>query len=241
MSRIVRPEEGLDAAPFTEPTFAVAARKIQLDADLTAAAPALGREPTAEELRAGAQREADALLARAREEAQRLRAEAEQAGRATGEAAGREEGRRTYQAQADALAAVAVELRHETARLREALLPHVVELVLAVVERLLGDALAADPTRMAHVVGEALSVLSKREAVTVRVHPDLVDAVREERGALLEAFEGVERFTVVGDESVTPGGCILDTESVSIDATVEQALRKLREGLLDLGGEADQS
>lgn len=221
MARIVRADEDIPLVPFTEPTFSV-------EPGRAPAEPEPQPVETPEEMYARARAEAEAMVQAAEAEGVRIRAEAEQAGRAAGEAAGKAEGLLIHQQAADTLAAVQEELRKDYRRLEAELLPQVTSMAAAIVHRMLGDFVAEKPEVMAHVVQQALTALSERGAVTVRVHPSLCDVVERERDVIIRTYEKVDDLAVVADTTIAPGGCIIEAEFVSIDATVDVALAHVR-------------
>jgi flagellar biosynthesis/type III secretory pathway protein FliH len=179
-----------------------------------------GRAPNPAEL---ARREAEAILATARQQAQRLL----EAARAEGLAAGQAEGRRALSEAAENLVSVARELAEHKPALYEEARAQVVELALAVVGRLLGPLAEGDEGAVVRVVERALLVLSDRETMTLRVHPEDLRSLLDAKPHLLETFDGIQKLTVLEDHAVRRGGCLVQTPASEIDARLETQLAEL--------------
>jgi flagellar biosynthesis/type III secretory pathway protein FliH len=174
-------------------------------------------EQRARELVEQAERNAQELvLAATRESADiRLRAEAE--GRADGAAA---------------LAAKAVAWAAHEARADERQLDRIVQIAQLLAERLLGEALGLDPTRVLALARQALTEARGARRITIVAHPDDARALE----ALLE--EPVLKDAAVrvsADPQRKRGSLRLDTEIGSLDADLAPQLARLatrlREGL----------
>ena len=170
-----------------------------------------------------ARREAEALLARAREEAEALREQA----RAEGYEAGRAEGLRTLAEGAEHLEGLCRDLAgHKAALYREAR-DQVVELTLALVQKLLGPLTEEMEGVVVRVVERALQVLSDRETLTIRVNPDDLQVLLEAKPRLMRSFDGIRQLAVVEDPAVRRGGCQVQTPTAEIDARLETQLEEL--------------
>jgi flagellar biosynthesis/type III secretory pathway protein FliH len=94
-------------------------------------------------------------------------------------------------------------------------------LALEVVRKLLGP--FADDEVLAALAATAAADLMPLPALTLAVHPDHCDPVRER---LLAATAGVE-WEVRADPSCPPATCRLETEHGSIDASLDAQLTRI--------------
>ena len=85
-------------------------------------------------------------------------------------------------------------------------------------------------------IRRALRLTAPGEELIVRLHPDEVIEATE-----LQAYVTDCRITVVPDESVEPGGCVIDAGPCRIDAQIESALGRVRWALLSANHPADSS
>jgi flagellar biosynthesis/type III secretory pathway protein FliH len=152
-------------------------------------------------------------------------------------ASAREEGLRAGREEALAALAPAVEalgvavdaVRADQEARAARLEGHAVDLALFLAEKVLGGALAVQPERVVEAVRGALRGIVERERVTVLVHPEDLDAVREAMDGLRVTLGGIEYCEVQAERRVTRGGAVVRTPDGDVDARVETKLQRARE------------
>lgn len=170
------------------------------------------------------------VLAEARAEAERKVHEAYQEGLRRGMEAGRE----AFDASlADCVAALreateAIEA-HRLAFI-DAVEPQVIALTRQLAERVARQCWTQHPARIQESVREALAQLADAQQLTVRLHPDDVAALREHQVRLLEEYPGVH-LSLLGDESITRGGCVIASAVMQVDARLETILARVLEAM----------
>lgn len=120
-------------------------------------------------------------------------------------------------------------------KLREQMVqePDVVELALVVAQEILRAELTLRPEHVMQSVQYALQELRGEMPTRIRLHPLMVEILREERPDL--EGNGVE---LAGDESLGMGGCIVESRHRALDASVEERLERFRAAIHSiLGGE----
>ena len=186
---------------------------------------ALGRVVASEVVRASD--EARAILARADMAAKALLEAAEN--RAAALAADLTARAKTEAATALAARELAVAARETNALERER--DQLVALARSLAERLLGETLRLDPTRVVALARQTLAEARGARKLTLAVHPD--DVPHLERALAAQALP--PPVTVIADASRRPGSVRLDTELGSLDAELAPQLdrlaQKLREAL----------
>jgi len=97
--------------------------------------------------------------------------------------------------------------------------------------------------RVAHAVGrrelevvranleEAIRLAGKRSEITIHVNPADVASARSFADSLIEAKDQWEHVHVVEDPQVSPGGCRIQWGSGSVDAALENQLRRIESEL----------
>ncbi len=163
------------------------------------------------------------IVAAARREAEELRERA----RVEGLAAGKGEAQEVLVAHVGRLEALVVALSSHKAALWEEARGQAVELCLAIVNRLLGPLAEGDAQAVVRVVERALQLLTERETLTIRVHPDDLKSVVDAKPAILAVFDGIQKLTVLEDPSVRRGGALVRTPTTEIDARLETQLGEL--------------
>jgi flagellar assembly protein FliH len=169
-----------------------------------------------------AARNARTLVAAAETEAERIRSEARAAGHAEGFAAGHDEALAemapTVAAANEMLAAVrSLEADHADRVERQA-----VELSVQIAEKVVAGALAVQPERILDVVRGALRTIVERERLTVLVHPDDVELLRE----------AMPEIDVQEERRVRRGGAIVRTAQGETDSRLDTKLERARDALV---------
>jgi len=194
-------------------------------------------DPAQEVVRA--RRKANAIIAAARKEAERMRQEAFAEGRIAGQRQGFEEGRQEgtqaglaeiqgiLQAARDVFAAAERAKVEALAAARE----EIVELALAIAEKLVHKEITGDGDYLPRLVSDALARLGESKPVTVRIsaqHPGLPESM----AALEELADGIQ---VQIDEGLAPGDCVVESESGLLDGRLSVRLRNIRQALAGEG------
>ncbi|HYO63796.1 MAG TPA: type III secretion system stator protein SctL [Pyrinomonadaceae bacterium] len=176
---------------------------------------------------AEAEAEARRILAEAEREAAGLRESAAAAARELREAAYLE-GREEALAEFNRLLLDARERRDTALSDVER---DVLRLAVKLAEKIIGREIQTDPATVADIVAAALRHARQHETLTVRVHPSDFPHVQTFRARLDPS--GRARFLdLVSDPGVAPGGCVIESESGTVDARLETQLRVLERALL---------
>jgi flagellar assembly protein FliH len=116
--------------------------------------------------------------------------------------------------------------QHERAQRLEA---HAVDLALFLAEKVIGGALAVEPGRVVEAVRGALRGIVERERITVLVHPEDLELVRDAMDGLRTTLGGIEHCEVQAERRVSRGGAVVRTPDGDVDARVETKLQRARE------------
>lgn len=174
-----------------------------------------------------------AVLTEARADAERKVQDAFAEGRRRGMEAGRTEFMQSVAGAVQSLHAAAEAIRNAHEEFLASLEPQVLHLVRRIVERVLDREMRADPDLVLRTARRALRCVTDRARLTVRVHPSDLETLRVHRVALLEEFDVVGQMSIEADENVSPGGCLVDSEMLHVDARLEHLLEKILEELAD--------
>jgi len=176
------------------------------------AAPVMPAGPTPEEI--------EALV-------QQARREAFDQGHAAGRAQGEAETRQTLQApmeqaQAEWLQrfdALLSTLDQQLAQRQHPMTEAVLDMACSVARQVLRRELEIDTQTLEPVVREAIEQLgADAKPLTIRLHPDDLGTME----ATLADSPSEHRPRLVADESITPGGCMVQTPGSTVDATIER-------------------
>jgi flagellar assembly protein FliH len=173
------------------------------------------------------------LVAAAEAEADRIRSEARDAGHAEGFAAGHEEARADLAPAAAALAESLRQLAQLHAEAADRVEGEAVQLSVQIAEKVVGGTVSVQPERLLDVVRGALRTIVERERVSVQVHPDDLDLLRESMAEVTGSLGGIEHFEVQEERRVGRGGAILRTSFGEVDARIETKLERAREAVVE--------
>ncbi|HPO14035.1 MAG TPA: FliH/SctL family protein [Candidatus Hydrogenedentes bacterium] len=192
----------------------------------------LGLKPggeSAEELDPQALR--DALLAEARAEAEKKIQEAYQEAYQRGLLQAQEQFAESIGQAAETLAAAAAAIHEARQSFLDSLEPQVVELASLIARRVLQREVRIDAELIHATARRALGKIADRQIITARVHPRDLEALRLHKITLLEDFEGVEELTIEADDTVNPGGCVIESRLMQADARLDTLLSTVLESL----------
>ncbi|MBA3443062.1 MAG: hypothetical protein H0T92_24725 [Pyrinomonadaceae bacterium] len=103
-------------------------------------------------------------------------------------------------------------------------------LSIKLAEKIIGREIKLDNTTVVEIVSTALRTARQNELLIVRVHPSDLPVIQAQRERLDPA--GRARFLdIVADPRVHRGGCIIESESGTVDAQLETQLRVLERAL----------
>jgi flagellar assembly protein FliH len=109
---------------------------------------------------------------------------------------------------------------------------HVVKCALAVAERIVKREIARDQEFVLTQVREALKRVVGVSRIQLRVHPSDEALLHHRRAGLMEASDSLREIAIEVDETIEPGGCIIESESGSVDAQLSTQLKQIEEALL---------
>lgn len=106
-------------------------------------------------------------------------------------------------------------------------------LIMLVARKVVIHEIAQDRSILAAVVNNAISGLSAREEITVRINPDDYLLVTSGRDELLHRELLSERLLLKPDPTVAAGFCLVDTDMGTIDASLEGQMDQIYRSLLE--------
>lgn len=110
----------------------------------------------------------------------------------------------------------------------------IVELAVAVAERLVRAELSLSPDTVRSIVRETLDMLNGGEQVAVFVHPEDLPTCRDFGESLREEFPGLLKLEMFSDETMTRGSCRVESESGVAEYSLDEEHARLREKLLEV-------
>lgn len=167
------------------------------------------------------------LISRAREEADSIRESAAKEG---------------YQAGMEQASAELEEIRATLGafmsapqEVYEMLAPDILEISVDIAQKIIKKEASEDPQVLVNNIIDVLKSLSKDEKrISLRVNPTQADAVREQVPEILNIAGLDAKISVLADEEITEGGCLVTTSNGVVDATIETQLSVIIEALREV-------
>ena len=177
--------------------------------------------------------EASRILSKAEADAQRIRAEAEKV-LADSEVEREEAIKKGYaEGESKGLAQVTEKLMNFESikeRLYENSEPDVIKLVMTIAEKVIGRIVLENEGMIRSVVHQALE-RAIGDRITVKMNPTDYKRLMEGDHEFRDVIDRTRRLIFREDESIIPGGCIVETEVGTIDAQIDTQLKAIKKAL----------
>lgn len=179
--------------------------------------------------------EAAKIVMQAKQESERVRSQAEQAGRKAAEAAIErildEKVAKQMQTLTPALHDAVSQIVDSQADWQRHWEKSIVALACSLAKRIVRRELKHDPTIPMEWIREALELASGAGEITVRLNPHDFETLRTQTEQLAAVFSPAATARVVADQAITVGGCRVETQFGSIDQQLETQLSRVAEEL----------
>jgi flagellar assembly protein FliH len=109
----------------------------------------------------------------------------------------------------------------------------VVKFAFGVAERIIRREVSLDRSIVLSQIRESVRRVLGVERVTIRVHPDDLVCVREQKGVIQANGDSIREIVVEGDEGLEPGDCVLESEMGNIDARLSTQLKQIENVLFE--------
>ncbi|ANA39337.1 FliH/SctL family protein [Geobacter anodireducens] len=106
-------------------------------------------------------------------------------------------------------------------------------LAVMIARKIVQREVAQDPQVLAAIVAAAVGGCTERDRVVVRLNPDDYAQVSVNRQAFLEGLGEESAITLAPDETIGPGGCLVETATGTVDARIEAQLDEIYRSLLE--------
>lgn len=120
--------------------------------------------------------------------------------------------------------------RAEYDRLLRAQEQDMLDLALGIAQRIINRTVALDPSVIRDVVAQTLEQVRHKRQILVLLNPEDMRRLEPDRAALQGVVEGASLY-FDEDPQISPGGCVIETESGRIDARLEVQLAAIRAAL----------
>ena len=106
----------------------------------------------------------------------------------------------------------------------------IIKLTMSIAEKVIGSIVDERPEVIKNVVRQALE-RSLGDRITVRVNPEDYATITSQNYEFKDVLDRTKRLHFKEDETVSKGGCIVETEVGTIDAQIETQMEAIRKAL----------
>jgi len=171
------------------------------------------------------------MIAAAKAEVARIEQEAYDKGFASGEETGKKIGEDSYNDQLNQAKVLITELSNERQRLNKQYEAELLPLIKTMVDRLVNHEVSVNHLVIEKCLNKALSYVVAKSSVIVHISPDDFMAIRDASLDNPDFLQGAENIELMEDPAISQGGCLLETDFGSIDATLENCREQLYQAL----------
>lgn len=110
-----------------------------------------------------------------------------------------------------------------------------VRLSAAIAAKILRRELDLHPENVIDMLGETLRLAAGSTNIFLRLHPDDVQLMGDHPEELTRSMSGCAETAIVPDESISRGGCVIESQHGVIDARIDTQLERIVDELLQTG------
>lgn len=179
-----------------------------------------------------AKSEAQRIIDEAMSEAEAIREEAREAGK--------EEGRADVSSHIEEALGTLNQAVKERKTIIKDSEQEILRLAIKVAEQIIRSEVSLHRDVCLNIVAEAISRVSDREQIIVRVNRDDAEYLKRYKDRLTGMLDGVKSFSILEDANVEPGGCIIETNLGFVDAKISTKLKSIEEALKKVSAEEEK-
>lgn len=193
-----------------------------------------------------AKKQAEAIIGEANQKAEQICAQAQQEGleqgKQQGYQEGLEQGRQAGLAEMQEKISAAAEkagrmlrtTENETKMMILDAEREIVDVIVASVSKVLAREKEENPMLVLPVVREALDRVRDQERVTIRINPEDYDLVIQAKRDLQGMLGREEALGILADQTISVGGCVIDTPYGTVDSRLDVRLEMVIKALQDV-------
>lgn len=104
---------------------------------------------------------------------------------------------------------------------------HIVQLLFHLSSKLAQTQLEFDTEPLLNTIKSALSLAQEEENVVIHVSTKQIEFLEKLKSEAKVEFDFLEKVKIIANESISPGGCIVETNYGEVDAQIEQRVEML--------------
>lgn len=105
-----------------------------------------------------------------------------------------------------------------------------------VAKKIILQEIRQDPVILANIVAATVNCCSEQDRITIRLSPEDYKAVMANRKKVAGEADDAGRVFLTPDESIKPGGCLVETPTGTVDARIDSQLDEVYTRCMEEGG-----
>lgn len=105
------------------------------------------------------------------------------------------------------------------------------DLVMRISEKILRKSVAEQKETIIRTVEEAVQVAVKTDEFTISLNPDDYNVIQTKSKDFINSVSGLENIVFKTDESIEMGGCLIESENCTVDATITSQLELIENAI----------
>jgi len=105
--------------------------------------------------------------------------------------------------------------------------PLILPLALKAAKKIVAGELQTQPETIVNIVLQALAPVMQNHKITIYVNKADKEILETEKPRLKEKLEQVQSLIIKDRDDISPGGCMIETESGIINSTIENQWRSI--------------
>lgn len=107
------------------------------------------------------------------------------------------------------------------------------KLAVMIARKVIQQEITQSPRVLSRIVAAAVSECSDRDRVVIHLNPNDYAVVAADRQVFLGALGEEGQISLISDDAIGPGGCLVETATGTVDARIEAQLDELYRALLE--------
>lgn len=114
----------------------------------------------------------------------------------------------------------------------------VMRMVVAVAEKVIRREITISPDVSHDIIRQTLQLVAGNSRIRIRLHPQDKERLGDFSSEMTASLSGIADAQLVADESVSAGGCLVETEHGTVDARIETQLQRIFDELTGSDGDS---
>lgn len=106
-------------------------------------------------------------------------------------------------------------------------------LVMAIAEQVIHQEISVQPAIVTRIIEQALQASVRADHYRIHINPADLAAVNEQKPLFLASISGLKNLIIEADQTITRGGCRVESDLGEVDATIESQLATIRQALCE--------